>query len=443
MKKLKRVLAVLLTAIMTLAMATTAFAAENQGSLKVTVNQGNTLNGQTIKVYKLFDLTVSGSHYAYTVNEQYKAMIATALGQPGTATNEELYQAISNLKGEAIQKFADDFTTAALNDQVAETQASGKLGDVTEHTFNNLDFGYYLVYQTGTKEIQSSLVSVNKLEGAEVKLKGQAPSIEKTADKETVEIGEVVTYTITGVIPDTTGYEQYAYKIHDTLTDGLDFVKDANGTVVDDPNNYLVSVQIGETPATEQKAQLSGNGNRTMLLDLSQWIRDNQGSKDDPNNYLVSVQIGETPATEQKAQLSGNGNRTMLLDLSQWIRDNQGSKGQTFTVKYYAKVNSAAVVETKNSAKLEYGNDPDNTTMTTPSEAKTPTYPVQIHKFARGEEQGYLAGTTFRLYKTEQDAKGNTNAIAVTGSVGSYTVAEDQKNTKTYDMVSVGNVTQQ
>ena len=32
MKKLKRVLAVLLTAIMTLAMATTAFAAENQGA---------------------------------------------------------------------------------------------------------------------------------------------------------------------------------------------------------------------------------------------------------------------------------------------------------------------------------------------------------------------------------------------------------------------------
>ena len=392
MKKLKRVLAVLLTAIMTLAMATTAFAVENQGSLKVTVNQGNTLNGQTIKVYKLFDLTVSGSHYAYTVNEQYKAMIATALGQPGTATNEELYQAISNLKGEVIQKFADDFTAAELTSNTGETQTSGKLGNVTEYTFNNLDFGYYLVYQTGTKEIQSSLVSVNKLEGAEVKLKGQAPSIEKTADKETVEIGEVVTYTITGVIPDTTGYEKYAYKIHDTLTDGLDFVKDANGTVVDDPNNYLVSVQIGETPATEQKAQLSGNGNRTMLLDLSQWIR-----------------------------------------------DNQGSNGQTFTVKYYAKVNSTAVVETKNSAKLEYGNDPHNTTMATPSEAKTPTYPVQIHKFARGEEKGYLAGATFRLYKTEQDAKDNKNAIAVTGSAGSYTVAEDQKNTKTYDMISVGN----
>ena len=73
MKKVKRMLAVLLAAIMTLAMATTAFAAgAPKGSLTVRVNQNNTLEGQTIKVYKLFDLTVSESHYAYTVNETYK-----------------------------------------------------------------------------------------------------------------------------------------------------------------------------------------------------------------------------------------------------------------------------------------------------------------------------------------------------------------------------------
>lgn len=394
MRKLKRVLAVLLTVIMTLAMATTAFAADSQGSLTVKVNEGNTLNGQTIKVYKLFDLTVSNSNYAYTVNELYKNIIAKALGKPETATNEELYQAISKLAGDKIQKFADDFTTAALTDQISETQASGKLGDVTEHTFSNLDFGYYLVYQTGTKELQSSLVSVDKATGVVVDLKGQAPSIEKTADKDTVEIGQVVTYTISGVIPDTTGYNNYTYKIHDTLTEGLDFVKDAKGTAVDDAVNYPVSVQIGAAQATEQKAQLSGKNNRTMLLDLSQWIR-----------------------------------------------DNQASKGQEFTVKYYAKVNSAAVVETKNSASLEYGNDTDNTTTTTPSEAKTPTYPVQIHKFIKGQDTSYLANATFRLYRTEEDAKADQNPIAVTGSNGSYTVAEDQAGTKTYDMVSIGDGT--
>ena len=282
MKKVKRMLAVLLAAIMTLAMATTAFAAEApKGSLTVRVNQNNTLKGQTIKVYKLFDLTVSESHYAYTVNETYKAAIATALNLPGTATSEDLYNKLAAYQtgSKEIQKFADDFTTAALTAGTEATSTSNKITEAVEsYAFNDLDYGYYLVYQTGTKEIQSSLVSVDK-DTAEVSLKGEAPSIEKTANAETVEIGQVVTYTITGTIPDTTGYDSYVYKIKDTLTTGLDFVKDANGTVVDDPNNYLVSVQIGETPATEQKAQLSGNGNRTMLLDLSQWIRDNQGSK--------------------------------------------------------------------------------------------------------------------------------------------------------------------
>lgn len=387
MKKVKRMLAVLLAAIMTLAMATTAFAAEApKGSLTVRVNQNNTLEGQTIKVYKLFDLTVSENHYAYTVNETYKSAIATALGLQDTATSEKLYEKLAKYKTDSaeIQKFADDFTAAALTAGTSETKASPKLGKVTEYKFENLDYGYYLVYQTGTKEIQSSLISVDK-ESVNVNLKGQAPSITKTADAETVEIGQVVTYTITGTIPDTTGYGTYVYKIKDTLTDGLDFVN-ANG----------------EAPVD--------------------------------TNYSVSVQIGEGQATQQTAVLSGDNSRTMTLDLSEWVRNNHASKGQEFTVTYYAKVNANAVVTEKNSASLEYGNDPSNTTTTTPSEVKTPTYPLQIRKFARGDEQNFLGGATFRLYPTEGDAKADTKAIGVTGSNGTYTV---DKNSKNFDMVSV------
>ena len=125
----------------------------------------------------------------------------------------------------------------------------------------------------------------------------------------------------------------------------------------------------------------------------------------------------------------------MKLDLSQWIRDNQASKGQTFTVTYYAKVNSSAVVTTNNNASLEYGNDPDNTTTTTPVQEKTPTFPLQIKKFANGVE--YLEGATFRIYRSEADAQGNQNAIAVTGSNGSYTVNPVQTGEGlSYDMVS-------
>ena len=398
-KATKRMIALFLTAIMTLAMAATSFAtmtepmpaaATQKGSLTVKVNDKNTLEGQTIKLYKLFDLSVSGDSYAYVVNKTYTDAIATALGMETTATSEDLYNKLAGYTANSaeIQKFADDFTAAALTAGTAATETAEKLGKVTEHKFTGLAYGYYLVYQTGTKEIQSSLVSVDK-ENAEVNLKGEAPSIEKTADAETVEIGQVVTYTITGTIPDTTGYDAYVYKIKDTLTNGLDFVKDADGTAVDDANNYSVSVKIGESEATNEKAVLSGDNNRTMTLDLSAWIQ-----------------------------------------------TNQNSKGQQFTVTYYAKVNSDAVVTEKNSASLEYGNDPENTTTTTPSEAKTPTYPLQIHKFVRGNKEGYLADAKFRLYKTEEDAKGDQNPIAVTGGNGEYTVDPTSQN---YDMVSVGN----
>ena len=396
MKKLKRMMAVLLAMVMALAMSVTVFAAEGKGSLKVKVNANNTLKGQTLNVYKLFDLSVSGTNYAYTVNENYKAGIIDALNlaeQDPEPDSAALYTKISELKGTAVQNFADAFTAYALTNKLAATDTSGKIETAaTEHTFNGLDYGYYLVYQTGTKELQSSLVSVDKAEGTKVDLKGEAPSITKDAQNtegtsiDSVEIGQIVKYVITGTIPDTTGYDQYQYSIHDTLTDGLDFV-DQNGT------------------------EPSGT------------------------SYNVSVQIGSTAATQQSATLSGENNRTMELDLSQWIRDNQASKGQTFTVTYYAKVNSNAVVTTNNNAFLEYGNDPDNTTTTTPVQEKTPTFPLQIKKFATGVE--YLDGATFRIYRSEVDAQGNQNAIAVTGSNGSYTVNPVQTGQGlSYDMVS-------
>ena len=390
MKKVKRMLAVLLTAIMTLAMGTTALAAEQQkGNLTVKVNTNNTLEGQTIKVYKLFDLTVSGDKYAYTVNETYKTAIAAALGLESTATSENLYKKLAEYTSDSaeVQKFADDFTAAALENKTPATATAEKLGKIESHTFEGLDYGYYLVYQTGTKKIQSSLVSVNG-PAVEVDLKGEAPSIDKTADAETVEIGQVVTYTIKGTIPDTTGYNEYVYKIHDKLTAGLDFVNA-------------------------------------------------QGLAPEGTDYEVSVKLGEGDAETKTAVLSGDDKRTMTLDLSSWIRDNQGNKGSAFTVTYYAKVNKDAVVQTNNSASLEYGNNQNEITTTTPDVVTTPTYPLDIKK--TDTQNTLLAGAKFRLYKNESDAKAaNDNAIKVTGSEGSYTVAADQNTEKNMDMVTTG-----
>lgn len=398
MKSIKRIIALLLTAVMTMTMSVTAFAASPNCSLTVNVKGGQDLKGQTINLYKLFDVTTSQSgnktNYAYTVNETYKATLAATLNLGNTATNEALVEKVSGLDKTSVQKFANDFTTKALTQNLDPTTTSGKIAASSQsYTFNDLDAGYYLVYLKCGKEIQSSLITVEK-ETNTVNLKTEAPSITKTANKATVNIGDVVKYTVTGSVPDTTGYSDYTYKIHDTLSNGLDFVNDANGTALETGATTVnVTVAFGEG--------ITGEG------------------------------TAPTAAT-----LDTTNKRKMSLDLSEWVKANQINKGKEFTVTYYAKVNKDAVVTEKNKAQLEYGNKPGETTTTTPSEAKTPTYPLDINKIKTGSKEK-LAGAKFSLYTSETDAKNGTNPIKVTGSNGNYVVNPESTTTEFESVKSI------
>lgn len=400
MKSIKRIIALLLTAVMTMTMSVTAFAANPSCSLTVSVKSTDQdLKGQTINLYKLFDLSTSKSgettNYAYTVNKVagYKEALNKALGASYT-TDEDYAKAVLSL-GEnnsvKVQKFANDFTAAALTNKLTATETSNKITDSkTSYEFTDLKSGYYLVYVTGGKEIQSSLVTVEEGKTNTVNLKTEAPSITKKAEQDTVSIGQVVKYTVTGSVPDTTGYDQYVYTIRDELSKGLDFVNDANGTAL-------------EEGATTVNVKVAFKG--TGVTDAS-----------------------TAPTT---ATLDTTNNKKMSLDLSAWVRNNQTNKGKEFTVTYYAKVNKDAVVTEKNKAQLEYGNKPGETTTTTPSEAKTPTYPLDINKIKKGSEEK-LAGAKFKLYK--DSAENESNVIKVTGSEGKY-VVDPTSNTTEFESV--------
>lgn len=386
MKRIKKFAAALLTAIMMMTMTVTAYAAGNC-TLTVNVKTGEgvptqTLKDQTINLYKLFDVTESKSgettNYAYTVNTAtgYKSALTNVLGNKvnENSKDEDFAKAVLGLEkdnGTEVQNFANKFTTYALKNSLGATATSNKITgeNTTSYTFNNLDAGYYLVYVTGGKEIQSSLVTVDK-DTNTVNLKTEAPSITKTADNDTVSIGQVVKYTVTGSIPDTTGYNQYQYIIHDELSNGLDFVNDKNGTA------------LGEDATTV--------------------------------NVAVALKDGTDASTAPTtANLDTANNKKMSLDLSAWVKANQeNNKGKSFTVTYYAKVNKDAEVKEQNKAQLEYGNKPGETTTTTPSEAKTPTYPLDINKIKKGSDEK-LAGAKFRLYSSEADAKANDESKAI------------------------------
>lgn len=415
MKRIKKFAAALLTAIMMMTMTVTAYA-EGNCTLTVNVKSGEgvpqqTLKDQTINLYKLFDVTESDStttsgttkNYAYTVNKAtgYKEALVSVLKDLGktvdqNSTDEKFVEAVNGIgkkDSTEVQNFANKFTAHALQNSLASTATSGKITESkTYHEFTRLDAGYYLVYVTGGKSIQSSLLTVDN-EHTTVNLKTEAPSITKTADKATAEIGQVVTYTVTGSIPDTTGYAEYVYKIHDELSKGLDFVNDEKGTAL-------------------------GTGATTVKVKVA----------------FKDATDASTAPTE--ATLDTTDNKKMSLDLSTWVKANQANKGKEFTVTYYAKVNKDAEVTNNNKASLQYGNNSGNITTTTPSEAKTNTYPLDINKTKKGSEKK-LSGAKFELYKTEEDAKAGTNAIKVSGSNGNYVVDPTSPTTEFESVESI------
>ena len=397
MKKLKRMLAVLLTAIMTLAMATTAFAAAPiAGSLTVTAS--GSLKGQKIYVFKLFNYTETDPT-TYTANTTYKEKLKTVLSVKSDQ-DYDLYSAIAALgkdDAEEVQNFANDFTKAIItNGQIIGTKdtdywTADVTEDVKEHTFNNLAPGYYLVYLGGSVSIQSSLVTVDG--DKTVNLKSTTPTPDKEANKPDVQIGDVITYTVRTKVPDISAFNPTTYKfiLKDTLSAGLDFVKNQAGDAIEG-TTVEVDVTVAGQAVSPKKTATIDAANRMMTLDLSDVVKANQ--------------------TTDKI-------------------------GAEIVVTYYAKVNKdAAINNTQNEAKLEYSNNPStgDTTESLPDIVKTPTFPINVHKYEKGKETGYLAGAKFQLHKETED--GTVIKMEAEKNNGKYVVAEDQASKTAIDTMT-------
>ena len=121
MKRMKKIMALMLAAIMMMAMSVTVFAAEGatKGTLTVNVKDGQTLANQTVNIYKLFDMTVSGTNYGYKVNSMYTPILDQVLGVGFTDKTDQGYydavqKATDTANGTNTQKFANDFTKELL-----------------------------------------------------------------------------------------------------------------------------------------------------------------------------------------------------------------------------------------------------------------------------------------------------------------------------------------
>ena len=380
MKNIKKIIMALLVAVLSLCGLSNVSAAGN-GS--ITVN--NAVNGKTYEIYKIFDLTYSGTEtkkVAYTIDSDwedfFKGEGASYIVSENTGSlNPITVKAEGNTNETKYINITEDnvaeFTQKALAYAANLTGNDGSkvaAGETVE--FTELDLGYYLVYPQGTTDIKdgendkdengkpyASICSITStLPNAEVNVKAKAPEITKTVDDNNVEVGQELTFTLTGQVPDTTGYKSYTYTISDTMTEGL--------KINEDIANVLVKF-----------------GNETIAV---------------------------TPTYE-------NNGFTITFNMVKY----QGYKGQTITVTYNAIVTEKAVTEdvTKNTAVLTYSNNPKNS--------------ESVETFT-DEEIVYSS----QIEVTKVDAKDNTVALdgakfVIKNSEGkyyaAYNIAEDGTKT--------------
>lgn len=239
---MKKTLAILLALVMILSLATAVFADEST-TQTVTVSNGsgsititNPAEGETYKIIKLFDATVSNAGIAYT------GTIPDGLGdyfelvngyvqikesaKDTTDTNKLSSDAIAALKTWAEAQDEDSVTSSA---EVEE----GK----TSLVFAGLDYGYYVVTTT-----QGSVISVTSTNPeATVTDKNTAPTVEKDITKvgedeldeagkaALAQVGTTVEFKVTITVG--TGAKNYVF--HDTMDSRLSYNNDATVTGVD------------------------------------------------------------------------------------------------------------------------------------------------------------------------------------------------------------------
>lgn len=349
MKTVKKLACLLLMTVMVFAMTTTAFAADSKGTIIV----DNPVAGQTYTAYKIFDVTYDSTktNYSYTIsttNEWYDTVKAYAetsgngLTLTGVAGDDTTF-IVSTSAGFSAATFANTLKAALSGKTGTPLTAEGTTVKAT-----NLDLGYYFV--TSTSGALCNLTTTN--ETATIHDKNDIP-FDKVDDKESVDVGEIVTYTITGKVPDYTGFTAYTYLITDTMSDGLTFKKD-------------VKVTVGGADVT---------ADCTITYDKD----------DNANKFTVAVPV---------------------LDKNYTI-------GDEIIVTYTAEANENAVAQIENNAAtLTYSNNPTSTseTTTTPEDKETVySAKVIINKYVKDSETEKLAGAKFVLYK-EVKAEGSETA---------------------------------
>ena len=346
MKSTRKLASLLLALVMVFALAVTV-AADGTGSITV----DNPVADKTYTAYKIFDVVYDGAkkNYSYTIedDDSRSPWYGTVSGY---ATDPAHGLKLTKVEGTNtyVVTTTSDFSPAAFADAL-NADVTGKAGRPLrvadgKATVTGLDLGYYFV--TSTSGALCNLTTTNP--DITIHDKNDMP-FEKTVDKPSADVGQDVTFTIKGKVPDYTGFKTYTYLITDTMSEGLTF-------------NKNVTVTVGGT-------------------DVTNACTPTYNVESNANKFTVSIPV----------------------------KDNEYKIGAEIVVIYTATLNEKAIaVISNNEAKLTYSNDPTTDEAKGSRTDKKEVYSskIVINKFETGNENKKLPGAKFVLYK-EETIEGN------------------------------------
>lgn len=408
MKKLKKLFAVMLSLIMVLAMGITSFAADSgtdkifgtaDDTATITVNGIDNENGIQVNAYKVVAAKYEGAGSTFSgYNSLYPTVITQDMVKADLTTlSADQLTALANAVANDANKTAIPLTNTDGTTWKATVPAGTYLvlvSNTEAHSYNPMVVSAYYVNKDGKTEISEGALTLKTTE-ANAK-KADAPTINKKITNSngndygnSVEVDDIVNYEVTVTpIPSYTG-SYPVFNVEDTLSNGLDFVTDKDGNVVDPV------VKVGETTLTKDK------------------------------DYTVSVT-----------------GRTMTIN---FVKDNayklNAYASQTLTITYSAKVNKDAVLwkdVNTNTAKLNYTNDSKVEDNNTSAEKTTYTYTFDIGGTATGTDgiitktgkdknsETPLGGALFGLYKAGEGVTADT--VATAAEADAYKTATSDTN---------------
>lgn len=376
MKRMKKLASLVLALVMALAMATTAFAAQ-EGTLtggSITINDA--VPGQIYKAYQILYLesyNKDAGAYAYKANSAWETWLRTQTAYVSFDTQGYVTW-VEGADAAAFAKLAQVEAAKMTADATATAPAAGEGKTYSTVNLENLKLGYYLVDTTlGTL---CSLDTTNP--NVTMEEKNEVPTNDKTVEEDSngnygkkndADIGQTVNFKST--ITAQAGAENYVF--HDTMSAGLTYTGvtgiTLNGTAVD-ASNYTVTA-----PAADGD---------TFDITFTQAFCDTLKAND-------QIVISYTATLNENAVIAGEGN--------------------------------------PNTSKVSYG-DSSNTKYTPDSQTKTYTWDVDVFKYTMdGETEKALAGATFTLSKNADGSNpialvsegNNVYRVAKTGETGTVT----------------------